>query len=61
MHPPSGSMVYWRFKARAPCPWIFGYCTYLSRQMLRMGAWNGDTVNGPVVAEEEVEWREYNR
>lgn len=49
-------MVYWRFKARAPCPYVFGYCTYVSGcNMVRMGAWNGDTFDGSVVDVNEIE------
>lgn len=60
--PPSGSMVWWRFRAHAPCAWRFGYCTYLSGQsMIRLGAYNGDTTYGSVVDADEIEWKEYRR
>lgn len=60
--PPSGTMVYWRFKASAPCPWVFGYVTYLENgDMIRLGAWNGDATNGRVVDASEIEWRPYSR
>lgn len=58
--PPSGSMVYWRFKAKAPCAWLFGYVTYAGGySMLRMGRWNGDTMGGALVDATEIEWKEY--
>lgn len=60
--PPSGSMVYWRFKRNAPSAWAFGYVTYAGGcNMLRMGRWNGDTMGGAVVDASEIEWREYQR
>lgn len=60
--PPSGSMVYWRFKSRAPCGWAFGYVTYAGgSNMLRMGRWNGDDMGGAVVDSAEIEWKEYQR
>ena len=53
-------MVYWRFKSRAPCAYRFGYCTYVSGpDMVRMGNWNGDTMGGPVVDINEIEWKAY--
>lgn len=58
--PPSGTMVYWRFKTRAPCSWSFGYVTYCgANNMIRMGCWNGDNTGGSVVDYSEIEWREY--
>lgn len=58
--PPPGTMVYWRFKDRAPCPFVFGYCTYVSgSNMVRMGCWNGDTTLGPVVDVNEIDWRKH--
>lgn len=58
--PPSGSMVYWRFKTNAPCEWWFGYCTYAGGyNMLRMGRWNGDTTGGDIVSASEIEWKAY--
>lgn len=58
--PPSGTMVYWRFKAKAPCAYRFGYCTYVSSyNMIRMGHWNGDSTVGPVVDVNEIEWKPY--
>jgi hypothetical protein len=60
--PPSGSMVYWRFKTNAPGAWRFGYVTYAGGcDMLRMGAWNGDNMGGSVVSAPEIEWRHYER
>ena len=58
--PPSGSMIYWRFKAKAPCAWTFGYVTYLSAGLLRMGSFNGDTSHGHIVDESEIEWKRYS-
>lgn len=59
--PPPGTMVWWRFKARAPCPYRFGYCTYPPRghDMVRMGAYNGDSHGGAMVEVSEIEWKEY--
>ncbi len=38
--PPSGSMVYWRFRTQVPCPWRFGYVTYeKGYDLVRMGCW----------------------
>jgi len=58
--PSSGMMVYWRFKQEAPTPWKFGYVRYINENMIRMGRWNGDSVDGPVVSVNEIEWREYH-
>lgn len=58
--PPSGAMVYWRFKAKAPCPFRFGYVTYVNGpNMIQMGNWNGDTMGGCVVDSNEIEWKDY--
>ena len=55
--PPSGSMVWWRFIGEKP--YRFGYCTYVSgHNLIRMGRWAGDTVGGPVVDANDIEWRE---
>jgi hypothetical protein len=59
--PPSGTMVYWRFTAKAPCSWIFGYVTYQYGDLIRMGRWNGDDMGGQVVSAAEIEWKEYER
>lgn len=63
MRPSSGSMVWWRFKSQVPCPWKFGYVTYIpgTSDMVRMGHWNGNSTNGPVVSCSEIEWRDYHR
>lgn len=54
-------MVYWRF-AGPPSAWRFGYCTYESgHDLVRMGAYNGDTMGGSVVSAAEIEWKEYRR
>lgn len=55
--PTSGSMVYWRFRKDVPGPWRFGYVTYeRGHDLIRMGAWNGDTSHGPIVSASEIEW-----
>lgn len=55
-------MVYWRYRTAAPGPWRFGYCTYTDNaDLIRMGAWNGDTTHGAVVSVSEIEWKEYSR
>lgn len=60
MRPPSGTMVYWRFKDKVPCSWHFGYVTYESgHDLVRMGRYNGDTTGGSVVSAFEIEWRPY--
>lgn len=41
--------------------WKFGYCTYVSGpDMVRMGRYNGDNTNGPVVSMRDIEWKKYN-
>ena len=58
--PPSGSMVLWRLKDKPF--WHFGYCTYISGpNLIRLGLWNGDTMNGPIVSAFDIEWKEYRR
>lgn len=57
MKPPSGHMVWWRFKGVIG-PYRFGYVTYESGDMVRMGNWNGDTMGGTVVDAHEIEWKE---
>lgn len=56
--PPSGSMVWWRPRGTGRPQWYFGYVTYLGSDLIRMGAWNGDTTHGSVVDYTEIEWRE---
>ena len=58
MNPTSGMMYWWRGKGTLS--WRFGYCTHLSRGMVRMGSYNGDTSGGHVVLAEEIEWRPYD-
>lgn len=60
MSPPSGTMVYWRFKKTTPGPWVFGYVTYLNNGLIRMGYWNGNSHSGPIVDPKEIEWKEYH-
>jgi hypothetical protein len=55
--PPPGSMCYWR--AKGSLEWRFGYCTYETEQLVRMGRWNGDTTGGVVVDHWEIEWKPY--
>lgn len=58
--PPSGTMVYWRGKGRLE--WRFGYCTHTNTDdLVRMGHWNGDTTNGPIVSSADIEWKEYRQ
>ncbi len=52
-------MVWWRFKTTQPTAYRFGYVTYESRNLIRMGRWNGDTYGGTVVDGAEIEWRPY--
>ena len=60
--PSSGSMVYWRFRSKAPCAWRFGYVTYPGgHDLIYMGAWNGDDSHGAVVSASEIEWQPYKR
>lgn len=58
--PPTGSMVHWRFKDGMTSEYRFGYVTYLTDGLIRMGRWNGDTVGGAVVNPAEIEWRAYS-
>jgi len=56
--PPSGAMVYWRFKTHSPGPWKFGYVTYESgNDLIRLGLWNGEDLRGPIVSASEIEWK----
>ena len=59
--PPSGHMLYWRWKRKdgQPAIWLFGYCTWVGSGLVRMGAWNGDTSHGNVVDPADIEWRPY--
>ena len=54
-------MVFWRFKKDKPGPWFFGYKTTVrgSQGLVRMGLYNGDTTNGPIVDPSEIETRPY--
>ncbi len=54
-------MVYWRFIRDAPSEWKFGYVTWLTNGLVRMGRWNMDTTYGPVVDPKEIEMKEYAR
>lgn len=58
--PPSGSMVWWRFKNGLQ-DYHFGYCTYESGGLIRLGRWNGDTMGGRVVDPYDIEWKTYER
>lgn len=58
--PPSGLMIYWRFKRSIPGRWLFGYVTNVQSGLIRLGRWNGDTYGGSVVEPSEIEWRAYN-
>lgn len=59
--PPSGSMIWWRFKSTNPTQFTFGYCSYLSGNLIRLGSYNGDIFGGRVVDYTEIEWRPYVR
>lgn len=50
-------MVYWRFCGVGP--YKFGYCTYQRGQLIRMGLYNGDSHQGPIVDPTEIEWKPY--
>lgn len=54
---PSGIMVWWRFRGIGS--YNFGYTSYQG-SLVRMGRWNGDTIGGPVVDPNEIEWRNYS-
>jgi len=59
--PPSGSMVWWRFRKQGG-EYRFGYCTYVSGPcLIRLGRWNGDTTHGSVVDVNEIEWKKHDR
>lgn len=53
-------MVYWRFKTKEPTAWRFGYVTRLGQGLVRMGAYNGDTIGGVIVDPAEIEYRPYS-
>lgn len=61
MKPPSGEMVWWRFKSGLGSGlWAFGYVTYTSNEdLVRMGSHNGDNMGGRVVSHAEIEWKPY--
>ena len=50
-----GVSCYWRFKGEKA--YRYGYPTMLKNGLVRMGAWNGDTVGGVVVDPKEIEVR----
>ncbi len=50
-------IVYWRFKREAPCSFRFGFMTHGPAGLYRMGLWNGDTTNGPLVDLTEIEMK----
>lgn len=50
-------MCYWRFKGQKE--YRFGYASPVGGGLYRMGLWNGDTSNGPIVDPHEVETRSY--
>ena len=59
--PRNGSMIYWRYKAKAPCPWRFGYVSEApNRDFIKLGSWNGDTdLYAVTVDPTEIEWKPY--
>lgn len=52
--------VYWRFKEKGG-PWAYGYPTRISRDLVRMGLYNGDSTGGVVVDPVEIETRPASR
>ena len=59
--PNSGTMVFWRFKAKIPCGWQFGYVTYESNGLIRLGTYNRDKYGGVVVEPNEIEWKPHDQ
>ena len=59
--PPTGSMIWWRFKKQAPCGWVFGYVSYVFSgvNLIRLGTYNGDLFGGAVVDFTEIEWESH--
>ena len=49
----SEGMCYWRFKGEKA--YRFGYATHIRGNLYRMGFWNGDMSNGPIVDCNDVE------
>jgi len=47
---------YWRF--RGDKAFRYGYCTHVTGTLYRMGLWNGDTTNGPIVDRCDIERRD---
>jgi hypothetical protein len=58
MKPQHGVMYWWRAKGKLQ--WHFGYCIHVSSGLVRMGFWNGDDTNGPVLDPADIEWKPYN-
>ena len=44
---------YWRFKGEKP--YRYGYATPIKNGLYRMGLWNGDIMNGPIVDPIDIE------
>lgn len=44
---------YWRFKGDKA--YRYGYATEVGYGLYRMGLWNGDTMNGPIVDPNDIE------
>jgi hypothetical protein len=58
----SGSMIHWRFKPELgrSLEWRFGWVAErMGSGLVKLGRYNGDTMNGVVVSEAEVEWKPY--
>lgn len=55
--PSALAIVYWRPKGHIN--WLFGYVTYCSGGLIRMGSYYGDNMGGYVVDPSEIEWRSY--
>ena len=55
-----GVSVYWRFKGEKV--WKYGWPIQSEvHGLIRMGLHNGDHQKGPVVLEEEIEWKEFSK
>ena len=45
--------LYWRFKGIGV--WRYGWPTPIEHGLVKMGLWNGDRINGPIVDPNEIE------
>lgn len=53
--PIPGLTVWWRFSGGKS--WRFGYVTWESGELIRLGRWHGDRTGGVVVDPSDIEWR----